>query len=163
MGPGNSPDRESYCSVCRKASCCWRRKPAKKLKYWGINLREPATACTLRLLSVESETDPKWACLHETWTGPGPYLDLSSSGPISYRFQEVPCERKAYLDPIWDRSQIYPVPCKRGLNLTRHLGHSRGSASRSVQQLQYKYYYIVEHNRVLSWLWGYERWNQQFS
>ena len=47
--------------------------------------------------------------------GPGPYLDLSSSGPTSYRvsgptsyqFQEVPCERKAYLDPIWDRSQIY--------------------------------------------------------
>ena len=55
------------------------------------------------------------AHLHETWTGPGRYLDLSSSGPTSYRFHEVPCERKAYLDPVWDRSQIYSVPCKRGL------------------------------------------------
>ena len=64
------------------------------------------------------------AHLHEAWTDPGPYLDFSSSGPTSYwvsrltsyRFQKVPCERKAYLDPIWNRSQIYPVPCKRGLN-----------------------------------------------
>ena len=63
------------------------------------------------------------ACLHETWTSPGPYLDLSSSGPTSYQvsgptsyqFQEAPCERKDYLDPIWYRSQIYLVPCKQGL------------------------------------------------
>ena len=66
------------------------------------------------------------ACLHETWTRSvlGPFLKSTHIVPgkwtTSYRFQEVPCERKAYLDPIWDWSQIYPVPCKRGLNFCLH-------------------------------------------
>ena len=66
------------------------------------------------------------AHLHGTWTSPGPYLDLSSSGPTSYQFQEVPCECKAYLDPSWDRSQIYPVPCKWVLFLRLNLSASWG-------------------------------------
>ena len=52
-----------------------------------------------------------------TWTFPQVDPHRTGKWTTSYRFQEVPCERKAYLDPIWDRSQIYPVPCKRGLRL----------------------------------------------
>ena len=61
-----------------------------------------------------------------TWTFP--QVDPPGKWTTSYRFQEVPCERKAYLDPIWDRSQIYPVPCKRGLNFCLHKKKSAKSS-----------------------------------
>ena len=45
-------------------------------------------------------------------------------GPFLKWTKEVPCERKAYLDPIWDWSEIYPVLCKRGLNILEILQNS---------------------------------------
>ena len=75
----------------------------------------------LRLLSVESETDPKsdLPCpftrnLERSRSVLGPVFSSGPtsyrvSGPTLYRFQEAPCERKAIWTSIWDRSQIYPV------------------------------------------------------
>ena len=141
MGPASSPDRENYCNVCRKASCCWARKPEilrnklekqvslghrvfmLRLDYCKKLLLHVHFGCwAWKAKRIHSGIGP--AHLHETWTCPGPYLDLSSSGPTSYRvsgpksyrFHKVPCRRKACLDPIWDRPQIHPVPCKRGLS-----------------------------------------------
>ena len=137
MGPDNSPDRENYCSVCRIGILLLRTKARQKLKILRNKFEKQVSLghrvimlrlgyCKKLLLHVHFGC---WAWkakrihngigpahLHETWTGPGRYLDLSSSRPTSYRFQEVSCERKAYLEPICDRSQIYPVPCKRGLS-----------------------------------------------
>ena len=52
------------------------------------------------------------ACLHETWTGPGPYLDLSSSGPTSYRVSgpHRTGSRRSRVNakPIWTQSGIGP-------------------------------------------------------
>ena len=70
----------------------------------------------LGLLSVESKTDPKWdrSCLFtrdldRSRSALGPFLKWTHIVPgkwtTSYRFQEVPCEREAYLDPIWDPNQ----------------------------------------------------------
>ena len=55
-----------------------------------------------------------------TWTFPQVDHIVPGKWTTSYRFQEVPCERKAYLDPIWERSQIYPVLCEWGLNFCLH-------------------------------------------
>ena len=103
------------------------------------SLKADCTDFTLRLLSVESKTDPKWdrSCLitrdlDRSRSVLGPFLKWTHIVPgkwtTSYRFQEVPCERKASLDPIWDRSQIYPVPCKRGLNFCLHKKKSAKSS-----------------------------------
>ena len=52
------------------------------------------------------------ACLNETWTGPGPYLDLSSSGPTSCRVSgpHRTGSRRSRVNakPIWTQSGISP-------------------------------------------------------
>ena len=52
------------------------------------------------------------ACLHETWTGPGPYLDLSSSGPtscrVSGRHRTGSRRSRVNAKPIWTQAGIGP-------------------------------------------------------
>ena len=140
-GPDNSPDRRNYCSVCKKASCCWRWKPTNKLKYWGINLRNRLShghevfmlrlGCFKNLLlhvhvgcwawkakGIQNGIYP--AHLYETWTGPDPYLDLLSGAPTSYRVSgpHRTGSRRSRVNarPIWTQSGTGPKVIRSHVN-----------------------------------------------